>query len=270
MSRTARQQSSTGIYHVMLRGINQTQLFYDEEDYHEFLKRLVRYKDECSFKLYAYCLMGNHIHLLIEEGATPLSVVMQKLTLSYSHWFNAKYDRSGFLFQGRYKSKAVQSDAYLLAVIRYIHNNPVEVGESVSAWTSYDEYMGSPDPVQIVNADFVLGMFHENADRARILLADFINAAPSGTEDFLGQNVARKPRDSDAMDMIKELGNLRHCNDLINTEKVERDRILSTLKSKGLSVRQISRLTGINRGVVLKAGKPQTVPNVVNVVSVVK
>ena len=125
----------------MVRGINQTQLFYGDEDRRAFMERLRRYKLECGFMLHAWCLMGNHVHLLVEEGRIDLSSMMKKILLSYSHYFNRKYDRRGYLFQDRYKSKPIEGDEYLLSVVRYIHRNPLEVGQTTAYWTSFDEYM---------------------------------------------------------------------------------------------------------------------------------
>ena len=113
MPRSARTKSETGIYHVMLRGIHQTQLFYDDDDRQQLLRRIERYKSECGFFLYAYCLMANHVHLLIQEQEVQLCQIIKRLAISYAHFFNAKYDRSGYLFQGRFKSEAVESESYL-------------------------------------------------------------------------------------------------------------------------------------------------------------
>ena len=81
MPRQARRKSESGLHHVMVRGINQTQLFYDDEDRRAFMERLRRYKRECGFLLHAWCLMGNHVHLLVEEGRIDLSSMMKKILL---------------------------------------------------------------------------------------------------------------------------------------------------------------------------------------------
>jgi REP element-mobilizing transposase RayT len=137
MPRTSRQKSEAGIYHVMLRGIDRSQLFYDSEDRGAFLERLVRYKKECCFLLFAYCLMGNHVHLLIKEEELDLSGVIKRLANSYASYFNNKYERSGYVFEGRFKSEAISSEEQLLATLRYILKNPLKVGLSLDSWTSY-------------------------------------------------------------------------------------------------------------------------------------
>ena len=95
MARLARQHSESGVYHVMLRGIDQAQLFYDTEDRLRFLEKLQNLRTTGSFRLYAYVLMGNHVHLLIQESTDDLARAMKRLAVSYARWFNAKYDRTG-------------------------------------------------------------------------------------------------------------------------------------------------------------------------------
>jgi REP element-mobilizing transposase RayT len=250
MPRSAREQSETNIYHVMLRGISQAQLFYDDTDRIAFMDRLQRFKDECGFTLYAYCLMGNHVHLLIKEGQTELSLIMKKIAISYSCWFNAKYDRSGSLFQGRYRRESITNDEYLLEVVSYIHNNPVKVGEAVSSWTSYNDYTKAP---RIVDTDFILGIFDDDPARARQRFTEFINAQSSTEKTALSQWEETKTRDADAIALIKNLAQVSVCIDVAAMEKDERNRVLALLKKRGLSIRQLARLIGSSRGIVQRA-----------------
>jgi len=128
MPRQARRKSESGIYHIMLRGINQQQIFEDEEDSLRFLETLLKYKEQCGYEIYAYCLMGNHIHILLKEGKENLTLVLKRIAGSYVYWYNWKYRRSGHLFQDRFKSEPVEDDEYFLTVIRYIHQNPIKAG----------------------------------------------------------------------------------------------------------------------------------------------
>jgi REP element-mobilizing transposase RayT len=250
MPRYARKQSEAGIYHVMLRGINQTQLFYDDDDRNAFLERLKRFKSECGFLLYAYCLMGNHVHLLLQEADAKLPVIIQKITLSYSHWFNSRYERSGYLFQGRYKSKPVNDNRYLLAVLRYIHNNPVKIGEAITSWTSYEEYTVVP---HIIDTGLVFDILDADPVKARERFVDLMGEQPSGEARFLGEGGRRTLKDSQAIEIIKRIGRVSLCSDLLDMDKDRRDEVLALLKKEGLSIRQISRLTEINRGIIQNA-----------------
>ena len=249
MARLARQQSEHGIYHVILRGNDQKQLFYDDEDRQAFLARVERYKGECGFMLYAYCLMGNHIHLLIGERDTGLSVIMKKLTLSYSCWFNDKYDRSGFLYQGRYKSEPVDDDTYLLSVLRYIHLNPVRVGGRIDSWTSYREYVGKS---QLVDTGFILCLFDPVEEKAKDRFREFMHTPSDDGYTFL-EGEAKRQSDDKAIEAIKHIAGVTTCSALADLDKEVRNHVLALLKAEGLTVRQIARLTGINRGIVQRA-----------------
>ena len=101
MPRTERKKSRTGIYHLVARGIGKGLLFEQDEDYQQFLDFLLATKERSSFTLFAYCLLGNHFHLLLREGTEPISHIFRRLGTRYAQWFNHKYERSGHLFQNR-------------------------------------------------------------------------------------------------------------------------------------------------------------------------
>lgn len=128
MARTARIKSKTNIYHVMLRGNNKQQIFLDEEDSSRFLEIVRKYKDICNFKIFAYCLMGNHVHILVKTDDISLDSIMKRVVVKFVYYYNVKYSRIGHLFQDRYKSEPVETDEYFLQVIRYIHQNPIKAG----------------------------------------------------------------------------------------------------------------------------------------------
>ena len=128
MPRQAKKKSNTGIYHVMARGINRQDIFEDEEDYIKFIDTLKTYKAVCGYKLYAYCLMGNHFHLLVKVEQEDLDLIFKRVLCSYVYWYNWKYQRVGHLFQDRYKSEAVEDESHFLVVMRYILQNPVKAG----------------------------------------------------------------------------------------------------------------------------------------------
>ena len=112
MPRSARKKSESGIYHIMLRGINKQQIFEDKEDSERFLETLYKYKKQCEYEIYAYCLMGNHLHILLKEGKEDLTLMLKRIAGSYVYWYNWKYHRSGHLFQDRFKSEPVEDNAY--------------------------------------------------------------------------------------------------------------------------------------------------------------
>ena len=113
------------LYHVIVRGNQRRNTFRFDDDYKAYLDRLEKYRAQCHVRIYAYCLMPNHVHLLVETGSTPLAKFMQGLQQSYTQHFNRRYRKAGHLFQGRYKAIICERDKYLLALVRYIHLNPV-------------------------------------------------------------------------------------------------------------------------------------------------
>ena len=102
-----RLSSNLGIYHVVYRGINKQRIFEDSEDYEKFLSILRKYQPICGYKIIAYCLMSNHIHLLIKPGEIPLPRVFQRIIPSFVYWYNKKYQRDGSLFKARFRSRPI-------------------------------------------------------------------------------------------------------------------------------------------------------------------
>lgn len=155
MARKPRVHCPGALYHVIARGNQQQDTFLDEADYRRHLDLLVSYRKRYAFTLYAYVLMSNHVHLLIEQGETPLSKVMQGLGQSYTGYYNRKYTKSGHLFQGRYKAILCDQDAYLLELVRYIHLNPMRAGmvklPDEYPWSSHHAYLrgASGDLVEV-------------------------------------------------------------------------------------------------------------------------
>ena len=129
-----------------MRGINRQTVFEDEEDCYKFMHTLKKYREITEYRLYAYCLMGNHIHLLLMEGKESLETVMRKICGSYVLWYYKKHGRVGYLFQDRFKSEPVEDDEYLLTVLRYIFQNPVKAGMVTKVedylWSNFTDYIG--------------------------------------------------------------------------------------------------------------------------------
>ena len=121
MSRQARQRSATEVYHVIQRGIDRMAIFYDDDDRQMFLNLLSQQVSE-SFKVYCYCLMDNHFHLIVKSN--KLSFHIHHIASVYAGWFNHKHERRGYLFQDRFKSEAIEEEGYLLRCFRYILHNP--------------------------------------------------------------------------------------------------------------------------------------------------
>ncbi|MFT3861348.1 transposase [Micropruina sp.] len=128
MPRQARQLADSGIYHVMLRGVNRDVIFLEHDDYEGFLNALADTRAASGCKVLAYCLMPNHVHLVLRPAVESLSEVMKRLGVRYAGRFNRKYGRTGHVFQDRFRSLPVEDDAYLVTLLRYMWNNPVRAG----------------------------------------------------------------------------------------------------------------------------------------------
>ncbi len=252
MPRVAREKSSSGIYHIILRGINRQLIFNDEEDHERLLYTLNNCRDESGYKIYAYCLMGNHLHLLAREGHEDLGITMRRIGASYVYWYNHKYERCGHLFQDRYKSETVEDDSYLLTVVRYIHHNPIKAGitndVSLYRWSSYQEYTVKP---KIIEPDYILNVFSNDREKAQSQFKAFHKK--TSDRDCLDIDEVKKIKDKEAVIIIKEISGLSDISKIKELSKGDRDTMIRELKTKGLSMRQIARLTGIVRSAVIRA-----------------
>jgi len=252
MSRTAREISENGIYHIMLRGINRQTIFEDDTDIERLIDTVKRYKAISNYKLYAYCIMNNHTHFLIKETEEPISISVKRISSSYVFWYNKRYERCGHLFQERFKSEVIDSDEYFLTVLRYIHQNPVKAGiaEDIGGykWSSYNEYIGDTD---IVDTDFALDMFSPDRGSALTLFREF--NGKSNSDMCMEDDRKFKISDSELKKHLAETG-ITNPNELMKLEKCKRVEMLKKLKAvNGATIRQISRITGISKGIVERA-----------------
>ncbi len=147
MSRGARLTLDNASYHIMVRGNQKQVTFIEETDFLKYLELLKHYKKKYKFKLYGYCLMPNHIHLIIDiEKGSDVAKIMQGLNQTYTIWFNEKYKKVGHLWQGRYKSMLIQKNKYMLECIEYVEFNPIRANISKSPfeyrWSSWQERLG--------------------------------------------------------------------------------------------------------------------------------
>jgi putative transposase len=170
MARRPRIHFAGALYHVISRGNRRQGIFRDEKD----LKRLLTYLSHCKirfpFRLYAYALMKNHIHLFLEVERVPLSKIMQSLLFRYTQYFNRRYRQVGHLFQGRYKAIVCDKDAYLLELVRYIHLNPVRARvvkrPEDYVWTGHLSYLAKREE-DLIDQGFVLDQLGEDLSSAK-------------------------------------------------------------------------------------------------------
>lgn len=170
MARKPRLHFPGATYHVILRGNAQDNIFFGEEDRYRFCLLLQEGVERFGHRLLAFCLMTNHVHLLVQVGDVPLSKIIQNISFRYTRWVNWRKSRSGHLFQGRYKAFLVDADEYLLQLVRYIHLNPVRVGMAKLPgdyrWSSHRAYVGK-DVLPWLATDLIIGQLASTVGNAR-------------------------------------------------------------------------------------------------------
>lgn len=251
MPRTARAKSRTGIYHIMVRGINRQDIFHNDEDRKRYLDTLKRITIDNISDVFGYCIMSNHIHLIIKEGEAGISLLMKRLGASYAYWYNLKYQRSGHVFQDRFKSEKVEDDGYLLTVVRYVHMNPVKAQivnkPEEYIWSSCRGYYGYPEyppGLGLTQVSLVLDLFADQKNQAMENMRIF---EAEDNEDLCLEDATQKRLNEDtAFNMITEKLNGRSISSLQQMPQMERRKAIQQLKViEGLSIRQIVRITGL-------------------------
>ncbi|MRG84988.1 transposase [Salinibacillus xinjiangensis] len=249
MPRSARKRSRSGIYHIILRGVNQQTIFEDYQDKRRFLETLSRFKEISKYQIFSYCLMNNHVHLLIKEVEEEISLAMKRISSSYVFWYNEKYERSGHLFQERFKSESVESRDYFFTVLRYIHQNPLKAGlvKDVfsSRWTSVNEYI---DHTNIIDIDFALN--HISPDRKKAIEMYIEYMKQTNEDQCLEDRVRERRSDIEVREYLLQLG-VFNTSSLQKMDKESRNAILTRLKTlNGVSIRQLARITGVSKSVI--------------------
>ncbi len=170
MARKPRVEFDQAFYHVIVRGNQRRRIFGDDRDRTAYLERIEHYRQRCGFAVYAYVLMSNHVHLLLETKKVSLSKIMQGIQFSYTQSYNRRHRSVGHLFQGRYKAILCDRNAYLLELVRYIHLNPARMRNGVNPgkyrWSSHRSYLGEKSPVR-VETEAVLGQLAKSLGQAR-------------------------------------------------------------------------------------------------------
>lgn len=262
MARQAREVSGTGIYHVMMRGINRQNIFEDDEDYTRFMELLYQMVCPVDDKgqtlpsrciIYAYCLMTNHVHLLIRDGSESLAEVIKRICTSYAQYYNKKYLRFGHLFQDRFKSEPVNDNAYFFTLLQYIHQNPVAAGITTDVtsyqWSSWGEYERAGNGIQSVCStkavlsrvalDDLRALVNEPLPKT-VMVLDYDNGSSIKTDDEMKEF------------FVSSYG-LKNPMDLQLYSRDRRNDILRSAKEFGATIRQLVRLTGLSFGIIRNA-----------------
>ena len=251
MPRIARKKSISNIYHVMIRGINRQNIFEEDEDRLCFMKILDRCKEISGFRLYAFALMSNHIHLLIEPSGEALNIAFTRIETRYAMWFNRKYERTGYLFQNRFRSEAVETEQYFMTVLRYILQNPMKAGlESRPGsyrWSSYLAYEKGKGAV--TDTQYAVDLFGGREPLMEYLVRSNDDSVMD-EEDF-----DRRLREEQAREKILQITGCASASAFQQLERPRQKEYAAQMYLNGLSMGQISRFTGMAKTTVFKAVK---------------
>jgi len=258
MVRKSRCKSNSGIYHAMARGNDRQLIFRDPADYRKYLRILGECKTISGFKLYAYCLMPNHIHLLIQEGSEDLGKSFQRIGSRYATWFNKKYQRCGYLFQDRFKSSPVDDNRYFLALLRYIHRNPTSAGLCCNVadykWSSFREFAGTE---HLIDKDYPMQLFSN--DKTMALIA-FMTHVCHEEDPLLPEPVPffmRKVEHTNtylSSDFCTRINESERALRLLTAQgQADRAKYIQKLKSEGVPLKQIAKHLNVSLWTVRNA-----------------
>lgn len=246
----ARKESSLNLYHVVIKGCNEQRIFEDDKDRKKFLEILEASLNFSKSVLLAWCLMENHVHLLLYTPKENMAKCMMRLENLYARYFNRKMGRRGHLFHDRYFSSPIEDESYLLSTLKYIHQNPEHAHIAKTQhykWSSYKEYLGEQ---RICATEFLSKIFQNTKNYVAFNLnsADLKNTSL----DKNANNHANLNSDMVQKIALEVMSSIRVDN-LSRSTKEVRDFYVRKLKAKGLSIKQIQRLTGLGKKAIANA-----------------
>lgn len=257
MSRVKRLRSMSGIYHVMLRGVNKSAIFHDDQDRMRMLEVIDKVKALVGFELFAYCLMHNHVHLLIKETEEePIGSIMKRISVRYVMWFNRKYERVGHLFQDRYKSECVDEQAYYLVVLRYILQNPIKAGVvsrlDAYPWSSYHENIDHFDKPYL--RPYLRTSMRLSTDFWQDTMAYNEFMSLPSEEDCLDLNCNSDCLDEEVLSVYSDLLVNQASQSHYQVNKVYRDQCIKEVKEMfDISIRELSQILGLGKSIIERA-----------------
>ena len=254
MARRCRQFGKTGIQHIVLKGHDGKAIFADREDVSAFTDILVKLYEKYKFKVFAFCFMSNHVHLVLRfKEVHEISGVMKRLKLRFSNWYHRHYGCTGTIFQGRYFSRPIDNEAYVVNAIRYVHLNPVRAKLCKTPIeyfnSSYQYYFG--DCAWIIDRDSVFQYINElffeefhKEDRGDSVADEY------GTFLKFRDNLSRPIPDRDAKKLMISLSKCGGGADFQLLDRDKRWRLIKKFRQKGCSCAQIAEFIMKSRGAV--------------------
>ncbi len=232
MPRVARLKGINSTYHIIMRGNERKNIFIGDEDRSRFLETLIRMREKYNYIIDAYCLMDNHIHMIIVDNGNDISTIMKSINISYAYYFNRYCKRVGHLFQDRFISEAITDDNYLLTVSAYIHNNPVKAGivrnPEDYRWSSIGEYLEIKANRNIAEPDRILGCFSVSRKKAISEYYQYVRKVEKNEKVFLDI-------EEDQLQVKRQTG------EFIETFEEGERRVSEILEERGLIIDNLKR-----------------------------
>ncbi len=240
MPRLARNSNQSGFFHIMVQGIDKSYIFQTEEQKKEYVKLMIKHKENSGVNVNAYCVMDNHTHMLLfTENVTNISNYMKKLNTSYGVYYNKTNDRVGFVFRNRFQSQYITDESYLINCIKYIHMNPVRAGkvenEARYRYSSYQDYFKRKESY-VIDKENLIEIFGEENMRKRIQMA---------TDEIEIMDIEREEENFHIA--VKQY--LRETKLNLQTIKVDKDKMIELyqyLKGKKYKQIQLARLLNMS------------------------
>lgn len=252
MPRVQRIKGEFSTYHVVQRGNEKKNIFRNDEDKFKFLEIISKAREKYSFLVYAYCLMDNHIHLLINDNGNDISKLMKSINVSYVSYFNHTYQRCGHLFQDRFRSELVKDDRYLLEVSRYIHNNPVKakIEEKLGGfkWSSYNIYSGKAiDDFDLLDTSKILGFFMGSRMKSVSEYEKFVAKYGEFDGQILDINEERQDFGQENRDRIHRFSMAKvRIEQMLNEERMSMEKLLGNKSLRNKMIRTVRKNYSLN------------------------
>ena len=245
------------LYHIIIRGIDKQDIFNDDKDRNKFLEEISETQKKYGYQVCTYCLMDNHVHLVVYDVNQNISKAIQSLLIRYSMYFNKKQDRIGTLLQDRFLSRVITNKIYFLNVCRYVHQNPLKANISATEdykWSSYQDFLNNKKD-GIVNTKLLLNQFSKNNYKEAI--EKFVEFHKKHEEildgrDILDYEMNQTLTDEQLRKIILNILKIENIHDIKTKSNEERKKLLIQLKDIKTSCRQLSRVIGIDRKTVKK------------------
>ena len=251
MPRKPRTKSPTGFYHVTLRGNGGQMLFDNDDDRRAFLQILAAILPKHNIRLLAWCLMGNHVHLLVDDTDDKLSAAMHAITVSFAGRYNARAGHIGHVFQERFNASTIAREEHLLEAIRYIHMNPQKAGLARYddyKWSSHGAYARNATDSGLIDAKTIEELFPTRGSYLKFMESNVtLPYRPNATAKVSEDDVSEIGRAA-----VKEVAGCSPM-ELKSASKVTRNAAILALKNEGFTIRQIQLITGIGRWIICNA-----------------